>query len=60
MAKQIDAKEMAESLIGQRIVGLKIDYDAEIITLELDDYDLDFKGDGLGFIRYEVNREKAH
>ena len=60
MAKQIDAKEMAESLIGQRIVGLKIDYDAEIITLELDDYDLDFEGDGLGFIRYEVNREKAH
>jgi hypothetical protein len=54
--KQVEAKEMAQTLMGQTIVGIVIDYEQETVTLELSNYDLEFSGDGLSMKCFDLNK----
>lgn len=52
----VEAKEMAEKLMGQTIVGIVIDYEQETVTLELTNNDLEFGGDGLSMKCFDLTR----
>jgi hypothetical protein len=54
--KQVEAKEMAEKIIGQTIVGVIINYDDETVTLELSNNDLEFSGDGISMKCFDLDR----
>jgi hypothetical protein len=54
--REVEAKEMAQTLIGQTIVGIVIDYEQETVTLELANYDLEFGGDGLSMKCFDLNK----
>ena len=56
--KNVPPEKMAETLIGQQIIGLLIDYDAQTITLELTDNDLEFEADGLRMACYELKKPR--
>lgn len=58
--KQVEAKEMAEKLLGQHIVGVEINYDDETITLELTNNDLEFSGDGLSMKCYDLDQVRLN
>ena len=51
---QVTPQKMAETLIGQQIVGFEIDYENETITLQLTNNDLEFEGDGLSIRCYDL------
>lgn len=50
----VSPQQMAETLIGQQIVGVEIDYENETITLQLTNNDLEFEGDGLEIRCYDL------
>jgi len=54
--KNVDAKEMAEKIIGQTIVGMVINYEDETVTLELTNNDLEFSGDGVSMRCYDLDK----
>jgi hypothetical protein len=54
--KEVEAKEMAQTLIGQTIVGIVINYERETVTLELSNNDLEFGGDGLSMKCFDLTR----
>jgi hypothetical protein len=58
--KQVEAKEMAEKIIGQTIVGLVINYDEETVTLELSNNDLEFGGDGISMKCYDLDQVRLN
>ena len=58
--KQIEAKDMAEKIIGQTIVGLVINYDEETVTLELSNNDLEFGGDGMSMKCYDLDQVRLN
>jgi hypothetical protein len=58
--KQVEAKEMAEKIIGQTIVGLVINYDEETVTLELSNNDLEFGGDGMSMKCYDLDQVRLN
>lgn len=58
--KQVEAKDMAEKLIGQTIVGIIINYDDETMTLELSNNDLEFSGDGLSMRCYDLDQVRLN
>ena len=52
--KIVTPQEMADTLIGQQIVGVEINYDDETITLQLGNNDLEFSGDDLSMKCYDL------
>lgn len=54
--REVEAKEMAEKIMGQTIVGIVIDYEKETVTIELTNNDLEFSGDGLSMKCFELTR----
>ena len=54
--KNVEAKEMAEKIIGQTIVGMVINYEDETVTLELSNNDLEFSGDGVSMKCFDLDR----
>ena len=54
--KEVEAKEMAQKLIGQTIVGIVIDYEQETVTIELSNNDLEFSGDGISMKCYDLTK----
>lgn len=52
--KQVTPQQMAETLIGQQIVGIEINYENETITLQLSNNDLEFEGDGMSMRCYDL------
>lgn len=54
--REVEAKEMAEKIMGQTIVGIVIDYEKETVTIELANNDLEFSGDGLSMKCFELTR----
>lgn len=53
---EVEPQQIADKIIGQSIVGLRIDYETEIITIELSNGDIDFSGDGLSMKVFDLNR----
>lgn len=53
--KQVEAKDMADRIIGQTIVGIIINYDEETITLELEYNDLEFSGEKISMKCFDLN-----
>lgn len=53
--KEVTPKEMAETIIGQQIVGVEINYDDETITLQLSNNDLEFSGEDISMRCYELD-----
>ncbi len=58
--KQVTPQQMAETLIGQQIVGVEINYDEETITLQLTNNDLEFEGDGLNMRCYDLEKTRLN
>lgn len=58
--KQVEAKEMAEKIIGQTIVGMIINYDDETVTLELSNNDLEFSGDGMSMKCFDLDNVRLN
>lgn len=58
--KIVTPQEMAETLIGQQIVGVEINYDDETITLQLGNNDLEFSGDDLSMRCYELDTARLN
>ena len=56
----MEPQELAEKIIGQTIVGLQINYETETITLELNNADIDFEGDGLSMKVFDLNTPKLN
>lgn len=54
--REVEAKEMAEKIMGQTIVGIVIDYEKETVTIELTNNDLEFSGDGLSMKCYDITK----
>ena len=54
--REVEAKEMAEKIMGQTIVGIVIDYEKETVTIELTNNDLEFSGDGLSMKCFDLTR----
>lgn len=52
--------ELAKSIMDQKIVGLQVDFESEIITIELENFDLDITGDGLGMKLYPLDKPKLN
>ena len=53
-------EKLANQLIGQTVVGLMIDYDAEIITLQLSEGDIDFDANTLTMTYYKLENSKLN
>jgi len=58
--KQVEAKEMAEKIIGQHIVGVIINYDDETITLELSNNDLEFSGEDMSMKCFDLEQVRLN
>jgi hypothetical protein len=48
--------ELAETIIGQEIVGMAFNYETETLTLELSTCDLEIDGDGLDMKMYRLEQ----
>ena len=58
--KQVTPQQMAETLIGQQIVGVEINYDEQTMTLQLTNNDLEFEGDGLSMRCYDLDKVRLN
>lgn len=50
-------EELAETIVGQEIVGMAFDYETETLTLELSTCDVDIDGDGLNINLYRLQAD---
>jgi hypothetical protein len=57
---EVEPQQIADKIIGQTIVGLRIDYETEIITIELNNGDIDFSGDGLSMKVFDLDKPKLN
>ena len=58
--KQVTPQQMEETLIGQQIVGVEINYDEQTMTLQLTNNDLEFEGDGLSVRCYDLEGNRLN
>lgn len=55
-----NAEEVANKIIGQTVVGLRIDYDTETLVIELSEYDVEFTGDGMRMEVFNLDGPKLN
>lgn len=53
-------EKVAEKIIGQTIVGLRIDYETETLIIEVSEYDIEFTGDDLRMEVFYLEKPKMN
>ena len=53
-------EKVAEKIIGQTIVGLRIDYETETLIIEVSEYDIEFTGDDLKMEVFDLEKPKMN